>query len=76
MGKRVIAAVLLLFCIGIPQTVAAEGTPSLSSLSAVLYEPTSGRFLYEKDADARRPQLARHPFTDREHIFLGVVVLF
>lgn len=55
MGKRVIAAVLLLLCIGIPQTVAAEGAPSLSSLSAVLYEPTSGRFLYEKDADTRRP---------------------
>ncbi len=55
MGKRVMAALLVLLCIGIPQTVAAQSAPSLSSASAVLYEPTSGRFLYEKDADTRRP---------------------
>lgn len=55
MGKRVIAVLLVLLCIGIPRTVTAESVPSLSSLSAVLYEPTSGRFLYEKDADTRRP---------------------
>ncbi len=37
-------------------TVGAAGKPSsVSSLSAVLYEPQSGRFLYEKDADTRRP---------------------
>lgn len=34
---------------------AAEKPSSLSSLSAVLYEPQSGRFLYEKDADTARP---------------------
>ncbi len=33
--------------------VAAQ--PSVSSLSAVVYEPQSGRTLYEKDADTRRP---------------------
>ncbi len=54
MCKRIVAFLLIVACIGIPQTVAAESSPSLSSLSAVLYEPTSGRFLYEKDADTRR----------------------
>lgn len=34
---------------------AAEKPTSISSLSAVLYEPESGRFLYEKDADTPRP---------------------
>lgn len=34
---------------------AAERPASLSSLSAVLYEPQSGRVLYAKDADTRRP---------------------
>ena len=37
-------------------SVAADSPPSsLSSVSAVLYEPTSRRFLYEKDADTPRP---------------------
>lgn len=31
------------------------GAVSVSSASAVLYEPQSGRVLYEKDADTRRP---------------------
>ncbi len=55
MIKRIAALLLSLVCIGIPQTVSAQSAPSLSSVSAVLYEPTSGRFLYEKDADTRRP---------------------
>ena len=38
----------------LPFPVGAESL-SLSSLSAVLYEPQSGRFLYEKDADTKRP---------------------
>lgn len=36
-------------------TVSAAAPQSLSSLSAALYEPQSGRFLYEKDVDTRRP---------------------
>ena len=35
--------------------VHAEGMDSLSSVSAVLYEPQSGRALYEKDAHTPRP---------------------
>lgn len=49
-----LAALLLLLCS--PLSISAAEKPmSLSSLSAVLYEPESGRFLYEKDADTRRP---------------------
>lgn len=33
----------------------AKETPALSSVSAVLYEPQSGRVLYEKDAHTPRP---------------------
>ncbi len=35
-------------------TVSAQ-KPTVSALSAVLYEPASGRFLFEKDADTKRP---------------------
>lgn len=38
-----------------PIVARAETMPSVSSLSAVLYEPQSGRFLYEKDGNTRRP---------------------
>ncbi len=47
----VVGLVLLL-----PLPVKATTKPqTVSSRSAVLYEPQSGRFLYEKDADTRRP---------------------
>ena len=36
-------------------SVSAQAPSSVSSASAVLYEPSSGRFLYEKDADTPRP---------------------
>lgn len=50
---RLITIVALL-CVPLPVT-AAEKPQALSSQSAVLYEPESGRFLYEKDPDTRRP---------------------
>ncbi len=47
---------LVVWLLLLPITVCgAEKPQSLSSLSAVLYEPESGRFLYEKDADTPRP---------------------
>ncbi len=49
-----LAAVLLL-CLSSGLTARAEGVGGLSSLSAVLYEPESGRMLYEKDAHTPRP---------------------
>ncbi len=45
-------ALILLFG-GLP--VGAASPPSVSSLSAVIYEPESGRVLYEKDGDTPRP---------------------
>ncbi len=47
------AAALLFLPSGL--TARAEGVGGLSSLSAVLYEPESGRILYEKDAHTPRP---------------------
>lgn len=38
-----------------PVQAASVSRPSISSLSAVLYEPESGHVLYEKEADVRRP---------------------
>ena len=35
--------------------VAEGGVPSVSAKSATLYEPTSGRFIYEKNVDCRLP---------------------
>lgn len=51
-GLSVLLSLLLLLG-ALP--VSAASKPSVSSLSAVLYEPTSGRVLYAKDADTRRP---------------------
>ena len=55
--KRILGGLLtgclLLVCF--PGAAAAEGVGTLSSLSAVLLEPTSGRVLYEKDAHTPRP---------------------
>lgn len=51
-GLSVLLSLLLLLG-AVPVSAASE--PSVSSLSAVLYEPTSGRVLYAKDADTRRP---------------------
>lgn len=50
-------AVILLFLLlcGSLSVSAAERPEGLSSLSAVLYEPTSGTVLYAKDADTKRP---------------------
>ena len=47
-----IAVLMLTLSFGVS---AGERPSSLSSVSAVLYEPSSGRFLYEKDADTPRP---------------------
>ena len=52
MLKRGLAVACLLFLL--PCSVMAESIP-LSSLSAVLYEPDSGRVLYAKDPDTKRP---------------------
>lgn len=51
-GLSVLLAGLLLLG-AIP--VSAASAPSVSSVSAVLYEPTSGRVLFAKDADTKRP---------------------
>ena len=49
-----LAAMFVLFAC--PLSVRAESRPhSVSSQSIVLYEPQSGRILYEKDADTPRP---------------------
>jgi D-alanyl-D-alanine carboxypeptidase/D-alanyl-D-alanine carboxypeptidase (penicillin-binding protein 5/6) len=51
-------ALLLIFCILLFSSgvkAGAEGVGSLSSVSAVLFEPESGRVLYEKDAHTPRP---------------------
>lgn len=47
------AALLLFLPCALPAR--AQGVGGLSSLSAVLYEPESGRILYEKDAHTPRP---------------------
>ncbi len=52
MLKRVLAVCILLLLL--PCSVMADSIP-LSSLSAVVYEPDSGRVLYAKDADTKRP---------------------
>lgn len=52
MLKRMLAVCILLLLL--PCSVMAESIP-LSSLSAVVYEPNSGRVLYAKDADTKRP---------------------
>lgn len=49
----VLTLALLLLLSGVP--VSAVSPPSVSSLSAVIYEPESGRVLYEKDGDTPRP---------------------
>ena len=50
---------LLFFCAGMPVLAAPAGdreaVPAVSSLSAAVYEPQSGTFLYEKDAHTARP---------------------
>lgn len=51
----VIVTAALLFGSVVAPVGAAQAPQGLSSLSAVLYEPESGRVLYEKDADTRRP---------------------
>ncbi len=55
--RRIIAAMAVLVALcGSAFSVCAEPMPqSVSSRSIVLYEPQSGRVLYEKDADAPRP---------------------
>ncbi len=52
--KRVVAWVAALLITVLPVT-AAEPPSALSSASAVLYEPTTGQVLFEKDADTKRP---------------------
>ncbi len=47
-------AALLLFCVMRPLPARAAA-PGVSSLSAVIYEPESGRVLYEKDGHTARP---------------------
>lgn len=53
-GAVAVSAIWLALLLPLPVS-AAEKPAVLSSHSAVLYEPQSGRFLYEKDADTRRP---------------------
>lgn len=56
---RAIASLTLILCLPhMPFSSRAVTPPdelSLSAASAVLYEPMTGQFLYEKDADKRRP---------------------
>ena len=54
MLKKIIAILVMLCAFGAPLSAAAESI-SLSSLSAVLYEPQTGRVLYAKDPDTKRP---------------------
>lgn len=53
-GAVTVLAMLLTLLLPLP-VIAKEKPRTISSLSAVLYEPVSGRFLYEKDADTRLP---------------------
>ncbi len=49
-------AVCVLICLALPFSVSAEAPPqAVSSQAIVLYEPQSGRILYEKNADLPRP---------------------
>lgn len=53
-----LTAGLLVFSMGLtalPAVCAQAESPGLSSLSAVLYEPESGRVIFEKDAHTPRP---------------------
>lgn len=50
-----ITAVFLCFVQGFTIMVRADGPGSISSHSAILYEPQSGRALFEKDAHTKRP---------------------
>lgn len=49
-----LCAALVLFCLTLALPVRAAA-PGISSLSAAIYEPESGRFLYEKDSHTARP---------------------
>ncbi|MBQ9861591.1 MAG: D-alanyl-D-alanine carboxypeptidase, partial [Clostridia bacterium] len=53
MLKRGLAVACILLLL-LPCSVRAESIP-LSSMSAVVYEPDSGRVLYAKDPDTKRP---------------------
>ena len=55
MWKRYGICLAAIACLLSPFPVSAAKPSSVSSLSAVLYEPSSGRFLYEKAADVCRP---------------------
>lgn len=52
-AAALLCPVLLLFCTA-PLPIRAAA-PGVSSLSAVVYEPVSGRILYEKDGHTARP---------------------
>lgn len=53
--KFLLLAVTVFLFVSPCMIISAEGIGSLSSVSAVLYEPESGRILYEKDAHTPRP---------------------
>ncbi len=55
MRRGLAVVVLFVLLCGSLSVSAAEQPQGLSSLSAVLYEPTSGTVLYAKDADTKRP---------------------
>ncbi len=55
MWKRYGICLTAIACLLSPFSVLAAKSPSVSSMSAVVYEPSSGRFLYEKAADVCRP---------------------
>lgn len=54
-GIALVCVMALLLCAVSLSVVAEQKPESISSLSVVLYEPSSGRVLYEKDADTKRP---------------------
>lgn len=55
MFKKTIAALVVMCVLFVPISAVAQESIPLSSLSAVLYEPQTGRVLYEKDPDTKRP---------------------
>lgn len=55
MKHKLTAALLSIALLLLPVPAVSAEKPTVSSLSAVLYEPESGRFLFEKDADTKRP---------------------
>ncbi len=55
MWKRILLSLAVITWLLLPPAVSAAKPTAISSLSAVLYEPISGRFLYEKQADVCRP---------------------